>query len=128
MWRRSRLQGPNVRFFMDHDVDLAVASRLRALGHEAWTANEAGLNRVADDELTVYADDKRAVLITHDREFSQRRRRNVVGRHLQLRCDEWEAADLIEAHLAQLLPILGAFDDIFVAVSPAGFEVSHKWD
>ncbi|MGH3834561.1 MAG: DUF5615 family PIN-like protein [Pseudonocardiaceae bacterium] len=36
----------------DHDVDARVAARLRKLGHDAWTAADAGLSRVRDDELT----------------------------------------------------------------------------
>jgi hypothetical protein len=53
----------------DHDVDARVAARLRKLGHDAWTAAEAGLNRALDDDLTVYADNQRAVLVSHDSEF-----------------------------------------------------------
>lgn len=62
----------------DHDIDARVAARLRKLSHDAWTADDAGL-RVRDDELTVYSDNQRAVLVSHDSEFSQQRRRNVMG-------------------------------------------------
>lgn len=48
-------------------------------GHDAWTAAQAGLNQEPDDTLTVYAYERDAVLLTHDREFSQRRRKNVVA-------------------------------------------------
>ncbi|MGH3793714.1 MAG: DUF5615 family PIN-like protein [Pseudonocardiaceae bacterium] len=44
---------------------------LRKAGHEAWTAADAGLYRAGDDDLTVYADNKNAVLISHDVNFSQ---------------------------------------------------------
>jgi predicted nuclease of predicted toxin-antitoxin system len=117
-----------LRFFCDHDVDAAVATRLRQLGHEAWTAAEAGLNRVQDDDLTVYAHDKQAVLLTHDREFSRRRRRNVLGWHIQLRCDEWEAADLLEKHLEAILGMLSWGDDLFIAVSNQGIQTSRAWE
>lgn len=116
-----------MRFFCDHDVAVQVPQRLRKLGHEAWTAAEAGLNLVADDTLTVYADDKDAVLLTHDREFSQRRRRNVVGRHIQLRCDELAAADLLEQHLDEAIQQCSAFTDVFIAISQEGMEISHRW-
>ncbi|MGH3889365.1 MAG: DUF5615 family PIN-like protein [Pseudonocardiaceae bacterium] len=59
-----------MRFGCDHDVDARVAARLRQLGHDAWTAADAGLSRVRDDELTVYSDNQRAVLVSHDSEFS----------------------------------------------------------
>ena len=54
---------PEVRFVCDHDVDAAVAATLRRLGHDAWTAANAGLSAVSDDELTVYAHDQSANLI-----------------------------------------------------------------
>jgi predicted nuclease of predicted toxin-antitoxin system len=54
------------RFVCDHDVDVAVAMMLRKAGYEAWTAADAGLYRAGDDDLTVYADNKDAVLISHD--------------------------------------------------------------
>ena len=73
------------RFVCDHDVDVAVAMMLRKAGHEAWTAADAGLYRAGDDDLTVYADNKDAVLISHDTEFSQRRRRNVIGQAQDVR-------------------------------------------
>lgn len=44
-----------MRFVCDHDVDVAVAATLRRLGHDAWTAANAGLSAASDDELTVYA-------------------------------------------------------------------------
>jgi len=102
----------------DHDVDARVAARLRKLGHDAWTAAQAGLSRARDDELTVYADDQRAVLISHDSEFSQRRRRSVVGRHIFLQCNEWDAADVLERHLDFMLSVLDRHEDVYVRVSP----------
>lgn len=72
-----------MRFFTDHDVDAAVSRRLRALGHDAWTAEQAGLR---------------------------------------------DAADLLERHLGAVLPLLGAFDDLFIVISHEGLEVSHSWE
>lgn len=117
-----------MRFFCDHDVDAAVAARLRQLGHEAWTAADAGLSTAMDDELTVYADDKKAALLTHDREFSRRRRKHVVGWHIQLRCAELDAADLIDRHLEAILAMLGSGHDLFIVVSSQGMEVSRAWE
>ncbi len=116
-----------MRFFLDQDVDVAVAGVLRKLGHEVWTAADAGLSRAGDDELTVYAHDKRAVLLTHDREFSARRRQHVVGWHVQLRCIEMEAADLIGRHCADIVDLVAAFDDLFIAMSKEGLELSRRW-
>jgi predicted nuclease of predicted toxin-antitoxin system len=116
-----------LRFFCDQHVDAAVAIRLKKLGHDAWTAAEAGLAAAADDDLTVYASKEHAALITHDGEFSKRRKRNVIGWHIWVRCPEWDAADLLEQHLPQVLAVLGAFDDLFIEISPKTFRLSHDW-
>jgi len=87
------------RFFLDHDVPVSVARMLRGEGHDCWTAGEAGLaTESQDDNLTVYADEKNAVLVTMDREFSQRRRKRSIGRHIWLRCPEPEAADMLRSN------------------------------
>lgn len=49
----------------------------------------------SDDELTVYADNQSTALLTHDVEFSRRRERNVIGKHVWLRCSEMEAAQFV---------------------------------
>jgi hypothetical protein len=92
-----------------------------------WTADAAGLSEAQDDVLTVYGDDKRAVVITHDVEFSKRRRKNVIGQHLWLRCIEPEATALLRDHLDGVLTILANFDDVFIEVSKQGLQMSHKW-
>jgi predicted nuclease of predicted toxin-antitoxin system len=117
-----------LRFFLDHDIDAAVGRVLRARGHQSWSAADAGLNAEADDTLTVYASDKGAVVVTHDKEFSQRRRKNVIGWHIQLRCNEWEAADLLAKHLDDLVRIMQTRDSLFAAVSHEGCDLSFGWN
>lgn len=117
-----------MKFFLDQNVDTEVASALRDLGHEAWTAAEAGLNDVADDDLTVYTYEKKAVLITHDNEFSQRRSRNVIGQHIWLRCAEFEAAELIRKHIDELIELLAHGKDVWMKVSKDGVQLSRRWE
>lgn len=100
---------------------------LTKLGHEAWTAYQAGVSEQADDELSVYASDRGAVLLTHDREFSQRRRRNVYGRHVWLNCPELDAIVVLEAALPALLPILEHNRDVWVRLTPTRLELSYLW-
>lgn len=57
------------------------------------------------------------MLISHDKEFSKRRQRNVVGRHIFLRCKEWDAAELLAQHLDDVLPVLGRHRDVWVRLS-----------
>lgn len=85
-----------MRFFLDNDVDVAVRGWLQARHHEVWTAAQAALPDAADDTLSVYADDERAVLITHDEEFTERRKRRCIGRHVRLCCVHPDAVQLIE--------------------------------
>jgi predicted nuclease of predicted toxin-antitoxin system len=117
-----------VRFVCDHDVDAAVAVVLRRLGHEAWTASDAGLATAVDDELAVYAHDQGAVLVTHDKEFSQRRKHNIIGKHLWLRCVEFDAAGLLEKRHGEVIATLNFREDIWVRVFTDGLETSSAWE
>lgn len=116
------------RFFLDHDVPVSVARMLRGEGHECWTASEAGLaTEGQDDNLTVYAQTKAAVLVTMDKEFSLRRRANSIGRHIWLRCPEPEAAAMLRSRLGEVLPYLGR-DDVTVTVSSGGVHPESGWE
>jgi predicted nuclease of predicted toxin-antitoxin system len=117
-----------VKFFLDQNVDAEVAATLREFGHEVWTAAEAALGDVADDELTVYAHNKKAVLITHDVEFSQRRSRNVIGQHIWLRCAEFEAAELLRIHIEDVVALLNHGRDVWLRVSKEGLTLSRRWE
>lgn len=117
-----------MRFFLDEDVDYGVAQGLRAQGHEAWSAVDAGLGAYNDDELTVYADEHKAILLTHDREFSARRRRHVVGWHVEMRCTEMEAEALVCARSQALVDLVARFDDVFISLSKERLDMSHRWD
>ena len=97
-----------MRFLLDHDVDAAVGRMLRHHGHECWTAGSAGLARAKDDELTVWAVEHQAVLVSTDTEFSQRRMQNAIGRHVWLRCNDWEASEVLANQLGNALNLLEA--------------------
>lgn len=98
-----------MRFVLDEDVDArAVASLLRGRGHDCWTIVEAGLGGADDDAVAAYADNRNAVLITHDAEATRRRRRFTFGRHVFLRCHQLQAPGVIEAHLEDLVTFITA--------------------
>ena len=64
---RDRFVSSNsLRFVLDHDVDARVVALLRKSGHECWTVGDAGLALASDDDVSVYCDNQKAVLITHD--------------------------------------------------------------
>jgi hypothetical protein len=70
--------------------------------------------------VAVYADDRGAVLITHDREFTRRRMRNTIGRHVRLDCEQPDAMAIIGAHLDELVTALEHAHDVVIVVSAAG--------
>jgi predicted nuclease of predicted toxin-antitoxin system len=116
-----------VRFFLDNDVPVSVGRMLRQRGHKCWTAAEAGLaDEGQDDNLSVYADVREAVLITLDREFTMRRRRNPIGRHVRLSCDEPEAATILSANLNEVLAYLQR-EHVTVTVSRDEVSAASAW-
>lgn len=84
-----------LKFYLDNDVDVSCAAVVRAAGHTCWTASQAGAQSDDDDEQTVYATDKGAVLITHDAEFTNRRKRQPFGHHVRLVCHQLDGPDLL---------------------------------
>ena len=117
-----------MRFVLDQDVDARVAGILSSAGHEVWTVAQAGLSEAADDDLTLYAEQKKAVLVTHDQEFSRRRRKNPIGRHLQLECRERMARDVVAEHLGEIVEAIAPFDDVWVRASVAGVISATEWN
>jgi predicted nuclease of predicted toxin-antitoxin system len=116
-----------VRFLLDHDVDAAVGRMLRQCGHDCWTAGSAGLARARDDELTVWAAEHQAAVVSTDGEFSQRRMQNAIGWHVWLRCSDWEASEVLADHLDQVLTLLEARNDLTVRVTKEGLTDSSRW-
>jgi predicted nuclease of predicted toxin-antitoxin system len=107
-----------VRFFLDNDVDATLAEQLREAGHEAWTSAQAGRGTATDDSQTIYAMDKQAVLVTHDREFTTRRKAMPHGHHVRLRCHQIDGAALMMAALPELLQVLQAGSTMVIEISP----------
>ncbi len=85
----------------------------------AWRAQR-------DDELTVWAAGHQAVLVSTDAEFGQRRMRNEIGRHVWLRCSDWEASEVLAGQLAEVLTLFGARSDLTVRVSKQGLSDSSR--
>jgi hypothetical protein len=100
---------------------------LHRQGHTWWTADNAHLAGDKDDVLTGYADDHRAVLVTFDREFTQRRRRNSIGQHVKLRCVEPQAAAVLETHLDEVVELLRGREHVTIKVSKDGVVPDSDW-
>lgn len=117
-----------MRFFLDQDVDARVGVFIRQRGHDSWTAADAGLSADRDDELSAYADDHGAVIVSHDRAFAQRRQHNTIGQHLWLRCDEPDAVAVLTLHWDEIIEILDARADVVVKVTVSKVTAHTHWD
>ena len=59
------------------------------------------------------------MLITHDREFTRRRMRNTIGRHVRLDCEQPDAVAIVGTHLEELVAALEHAHDVVLVVSAA---------
>ncbi len=89
----------------------------RKAGHNCWRSPEAGLAGAKDDDLSVYAADKGAVLVTHDRKATERRKKRTIGSHVLLRCPEPDAGAVLAAHLDEIVGLLQGNDARVLVVS-----------
>lgn len=116
-----------MRFVLDHDVHVGCRRILTDAGHHCWTVGQAGRATDTDDEQSLYAQRKGAVLISQDREFTQRRKKAVIGRHVRLKCPAPDAPDVLAAHLPELLAILGALEHVVVVMSRDTLRTDTTW-
>jgi len=112
-------------FYLDNDVDVSCATVFKKGGHQCWTASQAATQTDGDDEQTVYATAKGAVLVTHDAEFTNRRKKQPIGHHVRLVCHQLDAPDLLRASLPRIAAFLAAAPDMVVEVSPGRDGVSE---
>lgn len=116
-----------MRFVLDQNVNARLCTVLGNRGHECWTADNAAMSEARDDALTVYAMDRGAAVITHDKEFSRRRRRNVIGQHVHLRCPEPDAIEVLTLHIEEVLDYLSRHEHISLRVTRAKVTPSYTW-
>ena len=64
----------------------------------------------------MYATDKGAVLITHDKEFTNRRNKFPIGRHVRLVCHQIDGPELLRVALPAITASLAASPDIVLEV------------
>lgn len=116
-------------FLLDHDVDAGVAGVLRRHGHRCVTASEAGLATADDDQVSVFADNRKAILLTHDKEAISRRRKNTFGRHVLLACIDMEAVEVVTQQLDRIVEMIDTRDAIVLRVSKDGvYPYPNQWN
>ncbi len=109
-----------MRFVLDHDVDDEVCTILIRARHQCWDAADA-IADPDDDAISVYAEEKNAIVISHDRKFADRRKDNTFGQHVQLACNSPDAVEVLTLHLDELITQLRAGTGVY-EVSWAGVE------
>ena len=72
---------------------MSVTTWCRSKRHEVWTAEEAHLNDVPDAELIAYADKKKAVLVTNNRDCALLGQSMRSARMIWLRVNEEHALE-----------------------------------
>jgi hypothetical protein len=117
-----------LRFVLDHNVDAACRGVVMAAGHDCWTVGDAGRALAGDDDQTVYATRMSAVLVTHDREFTTRRKRHAIGWHVRLMGEEPDGPELLEQHLAEIVSVCEHNENVTVEVRPEGITTFHEWE
>lgn len=83
----------------------------------------------SDDDVSLWADKRGAVVITHDREYFNRRKRNTFGRHVRLACKDWEAVAIIERHLPDIVKLIPTRDAVVIKVTSERVKIfPNSWD
>ena len=101
---------------------------LGELGHDAWTIPEAGMGTFKDDDVSVYAHEKNAILITDDRELlSRRRHEQFYGQVIGMRGTKALYVTYLGGCIDTVLALFQAHADLVVDVGPLGFMVTAPW-
>ncbi len=108
-------------FYLDHDVPEETRSALHKAGHNCRTSAEVGRDEAADTEQVIYAQEKRLVFVTFDRELVHSRRSQPIGRVIRLQCSEFNACELlldaITCDVDDITEVLARKTDVMVRVS-----------
>jgi predicted nuclease of predicted toxin-antitoxin system len=111
------------RFYLDNDVDHRCRRVLVAAGHQCWATSEAGRSDAGDHEQAYYSLTKDAVTVTHDQEFTETRKRNTIGKHLCLRCEQPDGPALLKTWLDVLPELLDRHEHVVVELFPTSYRV-----
>ena len=116
-----------MRFYLDNDVDHDCRAVIERHGHECWTTSDAGRYRADDDDQAFYAAERGAVMVTHDREFTERRKRNTIGQHIRLCVDHPDGPRFLDLFLEEACEILAARADVVIEIRFSGVTDFCSW-
>ena len=53
----------------------------------------------------------------------------MIGQHIYLKCKEWNAVDVLDDNLDEILTVLARRPDVWIRLSPdAEYKLSFKWE
>lgn len=67
-------------------------------------------------------------MVTHDREFTERRKRNTIGQHVRLCGEHPDGPRFLETHLDEACEILSARADVVLEIRFSGVSAFSSWD
>jgi predicted nuclease of predicted toxin-antitoxin system len=117
-----------VLFCLDNNIAASVGHMLRRHGHHVVTAGEVRLAAGTDDDITVWAHNHGGVLVTTDREFSQRKARRVIGRHVWMRCPDPDVVEVLKDHLDAVIVFAERYQDVLMRISRDQFLTYFAWE
>jgi predicted nuclease of predicted toxin-antitoxin system len=112
-----------VKFVLDEDVDARLVHVFEDRHHQCWTVPNAGLANAVDDDVSVYADNKKAVLITHDKELAHRRQISYFGALVFLKCSEPHACEVVERQFEDIIRLIPKHQAVVILVTPTQVKI-----
>lgn len=104
-------------FFLDNDVDVAVARVIRQANHHCITARDVAMTDANDEAISIWGHEHKAVVVTHDKAMIQLRKKNTYGLHIWLECHDIEASEVIAKQLPEIITALNGRDAVVLRVT-----------
>jgi len=95
------------RFYADENFDYRVTRRLRALGHDVLTVQEAGQRGGDDARVLAYATAARRIVVTFDRRDFERLHRRSAAHEGIVSCTR-DDPDALAARIDQVVAAAGS--------------------
>lgn len=116
-----------MRFYLDNDVDVAVAGVL-VPPHDCWTTADAGRHDASDRDQALYAQEHQAAIVTHDAEFTRWRKQHCIGQHIRLCVLQPDGPEVLARHLDDVVGICGRHVDVVIEVHRGEIRAKTAWD
>lgn len=117
-----------MRFFLDNDVSARCGGVIEKAGHQCWSTSQAGRWLADDEDQTIYAEDADAIIVTHDRAFTEKQKKRTTGKHIRLCCEQPDGPTVLARHLPDILDLLKHRTYVVIELKHESFEAFTHWD